>query len=256
MLLLRSILWYAHFVISVITLTPRLILLRKKKNTTPPGAYAENVYNTAYRWSQSQIKWSGSRFHVAGLENVPANGPVLYVANHQSIFDVGVFLAYLPFPKGFIVKAEVLKLPLVRSWIQEMESVFMDRQSIKNSARAILKGIETLKSGHSMVIFPEGHRSRGGPPGEFKAGSFKLALKSKAPIVPVTIEGTYKALEANHFLVKPADITVTVHPPVETADLTREEALQIPEKIKNMILSALPGRSSGQSSGRLPERSV
>ena len=73
---------------------------------------------------------------------------------------------------------------------------------MKQSAQTIIDGIKQLKAGINMVIFPEGTRSKGAPVGEFKAGSFKLATKSKAPIVPVTIDGTYKVMEGNKNKIK------------------------------------------------------
>jgi 1-acyl-sn-glycerol-3-phosphate acyltransferase len=239
-MIFRSVFWYTHLLFSVIGRTPLLWKMRRLKETTPPPIYDQMIHEIAQKWSVDQIRWSGSRFHVIGAENLPEKGPVLYVANHQSIYDVGVFTAYLPFPKGFIAKKEILKLPLIRTWMKEMGCIFLDRASVKNAAHAILEGIALLKGGHSMVVFPEGHRSRGGPPGEFKAGSFKLATKAKVPIVPVTIDGSYKAMEANHFLIRPADIFITIHPKIETAGLSREETLLIPEKVKAVILSALP----------------
>lgn len=104
---------------------------------------------------------------------------------------------------------------------------------------AIVEGIKIIKEGHSLVIFPEGTRSKGGPLGEFKAGSFKLATKSKAPIIPVTMDGTYKLMEAQGGKVKPATVNVYIHPPVETANLTKEEQIELPERVKNIIASKL-----------------
>jgi 1-acyl-sn-glycerol-3-phosphate acyltransferase len=191
------------------------------------------------------VKWSGCTFILSGKENLPSKGPVVYVANHQSIFDIGAFFAYLPFPKGFIAKIETQKIPIMRSWMVEMNCIFMDRQNIKKSAQSIADGVEILKKGHSsMVIFPEGHRSRSDLLGEFKSGSFKLALRSKVPIIPITIDGTYKGLEANNFFVKPVDIKITIHPVIETADLTRDEAIALPKKVKEIIASKLPNHES------------
>jgi 1-acyl-sn-glycerol-3-phosphate acyltransferase len=202
--------------------------------------YQEKITEIVRKWVLVQIKWSGSTFHISGVENIPKKGPVCYVANHQSFFDVGVFLGYMPFPKGFIAKVEILKFPIIAQWMAELKCIFIDRKDIRKSAQAILDGINLLKQGHSMIIFPEGTRSRGKAASPFKGGSFKLPVKAKAPIVPVTINGTFKACEGNNYKIKPADIYVTVHPAIETKDLTPPEASKIPEMVSTMILSPLP----------------
>ena len=90
-----------------------------------------------------------------------------------------------------------------------------------------------------MVIFPEGTRSKGDEMGEFKAGSFKLATKAKVPIIPVTIKGSYKLMEANGNKIKPDMVEIFIHPEIPTADLSKEELSNLPEKVKSIIGSKL-----------------
>ena len=106
----------------------------------------------------------------------------------------------------------------------------------------ILEGIKTLKNGHSLVVFPEGTRSRGDKMGEFKSGSFKLATKSKVPIVPLTIDGTYRVMEANKILIKPSNINFYVHKPIYTDKLSKEEITKLPETVEHIIRSKLPNK--------------
>ena len=201
--------------------------------------YAQIVENTSVKWAKTLIRLSGARIHITGLENIPKDRTVLYVSNHQSDFDIIVCIYGLPGPKGFIAKIEMLKVPLLRTWMRYMRCLFMDRKDIKQSMRIILEGITLLKSGHNMVVFPEGTRSKSDNMLEFKAGSFKLATKSKAPIIPITISGSYKIIEGNNYKIKPADIYVTVHPPVYTDSLTAEDASALPEKVKSIIAESL-----------------
>jgi 1-acyl-sn-glycerol-3-phosphate acyltransferase len=219
---------------------PKLLFLRARKSKFSEEKYDELANGMARKFVLSQIKWSGSKFHITGMENVPQTGPVCYVANHQSFFDVGVFMGYLPYPKGFISKVELLKIPIIAQWMKELKCIFIDRDDIRKSAEAIMKGIELLKTCHSMVIFPEGTRSRGKAPQPLKGGSFKLPIRAKVPIVPVTIEGSYRACEGNNYWIKKADIYITVHPAIETAGLTQPEAQKIPEMVSNIVLSPLP----------------
>ncbi|MEG2842222.1 MAG: lysophospholipid acyltransferase family protein, partial [Ruthenibacterium sp.] len=93
--------------------------------------------------------------------------------------------------------------------------------------------------GKSMIVFPEGTRSKGGPMGEFKSGGFKMACKAKAPIVPVVIDGSYKIMEANGNWMRPAHVNITILPPIATAALTREEQKALPQKVAQMIAEYL-----------------
>ena len=102
------------------------------------------------------------------------------------------------------------------------------------------EAVENVRKGYSLVIFPEGTRSKGGPIKEFKAGSFKLAFKSGVPIVPVTIDGTWKLFEEKKRL-QPAEITLTIHPAIPTAGLSKEELTLIPPKVQEIVARGLKG---------------
>ena len=206
--MLRTINWYAHFAGSLVAM--------------------------------KHVKRSGANVTVHGLENIPDDRAVLFVSNHQSNFDIALFMSYINKPKGYISKAEMNKVPLIRTWMKYIHCVFMDRSNIKQSAKAIVQGVQNLRAGHSMVIFPEGTRSKGDKMLEFKAGSFKLATKAKVPIVPVTISGTYKLMEANNNMIKPANVELYIHPMIETANLTKDEEKELHTKVQKIIESKLP----------------
>lgn len=191
--------------------------------------------------SQKLIKLSDSTVNVHGLENIP-KGPVLFVSNHQSNMDIAIICGFIDKPKGFIAKKELKKLPLINKWITLAGSIYLDRENPRKSMEGILEGIKTLKNGHSLVVFPEGTRSRGDKMGEFKSGSFKLATKSKVPIVPLTIDGTYRVMEANKILIKPSNINFYVHKPIYTDKLSKEEITKLPETVEHIIRSKLPNK--------------
>lgn len=191
--------------------------------------------------SQKLIKLSDSTVNVHGLKNIP-EGPVLFVSNHQSNMDIAIICGFIDKPKGFIAKKELKKLPLINKWITLAGSIYLDRENPRKSMEGILEGIKTLKNGHSLVVFPEGTRSRGDKMGEFKSGSFKLATKSKVPIVPLTIDGTYRVMEANKILIKPSNINFYVHKPIYTDKLSKEEIAKLPETVEHIIRSKLPNK--------------
>lgn len=192
-------------------------------------------------WANYMIELMGNKkstVTVFGKENIPQDSAVVFIANHQGYLDIPVLLGYSNKQMGFIAKAEILKVPILSGWMKLMQCVFLKRNSPKQSIEAMAKGVETVKQGYSLVIFPEGHRSKGGSVQKFKPGSFKLAFRSEAPIVPVTIDGTWHLFEEKG---KPnaGDIKVTFHPAIPTKGLTREEQNEIPSKVQKIVESAL-----------------
>jgi 1-acyl-sn-glycerol-3-phosphate acyltransferase len=122
--------------------------------------------------------------------------------------------------------------------MKAMHCVFMDRSNIKQSVESINKGIDNLRQGYSVIIFPEGTRSRGPEMGEFKSGSFKLATRTGIPIVPVAIKNTYRIWEEKK-RIRPAMVEMIISEPVETDYLSKEELKELPSKIKNIIMEKL-----------------
>ncbi len=236
----RTIKWYVKLVLSLIAHNKHIKtadnLLKQNKN----DEYETFVTEKVKQWADGRMKDSGANVNVYGLENLPKNETILFIANHQSNFDILLLLSKLPVPKGFVAKVELSKLPFINKWMEKIHCLFMDRNDIKQSAEIIIQGIKQLKNGINMVVFPEGTRSKTGKVGEFKAGSFKLATKSKALIVPLTIDGTRNIMEANNYKIKPANVNLYIHPPIDVSTLTKEEIAELPEKVKSIITSKLP----------------
>lgn len=238
--MLRTIIWFGHFAISLLT---KIGPMYKVNSLEKQGRIEEKetyIHKVTSKWAMSQLKYSGATVSVYGKENIPNNIPVVFISNHQGNFDIPLLMSYINKPKGFIAKIETLKIPLVRTWMRYIHCVFMDRSNLRKSASAIIEGVKIIKEGHSLVIFPEGTRSKGGPLGEFKSGSFKLATKSNAPIVPITINGSYKLMEANNNRIKAANVELFIHPPIETKNLSKEEQEKLPDMVKEIIASKLP----------------
>ena len=195
----------------------------------------EYIHKVTSIWAKFVIKTAGAKVNIIGLENLPKDQTVLFVSNHQSNFDIPLLLSTIDIPKGFIAKKELENWPIISTWMKYINCIFMDRDNLRKSAQSIVEGINLLKSGYSMVIFPEGTRSKGKPVDEFKGGSFKLATKSKCLIVPLTINGTYKLLEANHNMIKGANIELIIHPPIDITKLDKEELETLPETVHSII---------------------
>lgn len=235
--MIRTIFFYFCFAISLLI---SLIFRIKIKILTIKGDIkrrTEYIHKVSYTWSRFVMKVAGAKVNIIGLENIPKGQTVLFVSNHQSNFDIPLLLSCIDIPKGFIAKKELSTWPLISTWMKSLNCIFMDRDNLRKSAESIVEGINLLKSGYSMIIFPEGTRSKGKPVDEFKGGSFKLATKSKCPIVPITINGTYKLLEANNNKIKSADIELVIHPLIDVNKLSKEELEKLPEAVHSIISS-------------------
>ncbi|RNA67054.1 lysophospholipid acyltransferase family protein [Alteribacter keqinensis] len=212
--MIRTIVWFTYFWLYLPTTIPALRKVKKLRKNGNDEQADQIVKQQSNKWAKRLVKLTGARVKIEGIERIPKDEPVLIVSNHQGNFDIPIILGYLDLKIGFISKVEVKKLPIIASWMEEMNCVFMDRKNRRQSVKAILQGAKQLKDGHNLVVFPEGTRSKGGPVSQFKQGSFKLATKSGAAILPVTINGSFKIMEANNNLMKPADVKVTIGEPV------------------------------------------
>ena len=189
-------------------------------------------------WGKAVLWGIGASATITGLEHVPNEERVCFVANHQGDLDIVLMLAYLPRPVGFIAKSEAMWFPFINIWIAALGSAFIHRGNPRRGMRAIDRGVKSIERGNAIVIYPEGTRSRGPAMLPFHKGSFKLATRSNATIVPVTIDGSYRVWEA-HNRIEPADIRITIHPPVRTDSLDAEGKKQISDKVFLVIQSAL-----------------
>lgn len=199
----------------------------------------ENICYAINTWGDKLTKSIGIDIKRYGTENLPDKGPVVFMANHQGYADILALCAAIDTVQfGFIAKKDLAKIPLYGKWMDRIRSVMMDRDNPKESLKAITKGISYLKKGYSLVIFPEGTRSKGGPMIDFKQGSMKLATKAKAPIIPISIDGSYKIYEERG-IISPGVIKVKFHTPIKTADMSKEDEKHLNDKVHNIISNGL-----------------
>lgn len=172
------------------------------------------------------LKMAGVEVTVKGYEKIPKNRPVLYVGNHRSYFDILVGYTTVPGRVGFIAKKEMEKIPLLSGWMINVNCLFLDRKNIKEGLKTILAGVEKIKRGVSVWIFPEGTRNRNSDPKEllpFKEGSLKIAEKSGCPVVPVAITGTADIFEKHIPYIIPGKVTIEFGDPIFLKELPPEE---------------------------------
>ena len=182
---------------------------------------------------------SGVTTTVKGLENLPKDGEaVLFVGNHHGFFDTIISYTYMKPRTGFVAKKEIEKVPLLNIWMKYLYCLFLDRKNMKEGLKTILTGIDYLKAGTSIVIFPEGTRNKsidGVLP--FHAGSFKLAEKSGCLIVPVVQNNTSAIFEDHAPFLKKAHTIIEFCEPLDMSLMSAEDKKNVPEYVHGLILT-------------------
>ena len=174
---------------------------------------------------------------------------VLYVGNHRSYFDILVGYVTVPGLTGFVAKKEMLKIPLLRDWMHRVNCLFLDRVNIKEGLKTILEGIEKVKSGISIWIFPEGTRNENKDMTEllpFHEGSLKIAQKSGCPVIPVAITGTARIFEDHLPFIKPSHVVIRYGEPIDIKELPPEARKFPGAYTRDVISGMLKDMSEGQ----------
>lgn len=179
---------------------------------------------------------SGTKVITLGEENVPKDAAVLYVGNHRSFFDIILTYPRVPRLTGYVAKKEMRKVPLLATWMRYLHCLFLDRDNIKEGMKTILTAIEKVKSGISICIFPEGTRNKTADSFlPFHEGSFKIAEKAGAPIIPMTIVNSAAVLEDHFPRIKRATVVIEYGNPVYIDELSKEERRSIGTRVKEII---------------------
>lgn len=189
------------------------------------------------KWAFRVCLWiTGVTVTVIGEENVPTDTAVLYVGNHRSYFDILLTYIRVPRPTGYIAKKEMLRYPLLVNWMKNLHCLFLDRKDIKQGMKTILEGIEKVKSGVSICIFPEGTRNKVNDTFlPFHEGSFKIAEKSGCPVIPISINNSAAIFEDHLPKMKKAHVIIEYGKPVYIKELPKEERKFVGAYVQNVI---------------------
>ena len=169
---------------------------------------------------------SGVKVEVYGEEHVPKDEAVLYIGNHRSYFDIVITYARCPRLTGFVAKDSMLKIPFLRVWMKRLHCLFLNRKDIKDGMKMILTGIDQIKNGISMCIFPEGTRGTTEIETEmipFKEGSMKMSEKTGCAIIPIAMVHTADIFEKHIPFVKKTRVILTYGEPIYPKDLDKEQ---------------------------------
>lgn len=197
------------------------------------------TYYPGLIWARVICLLSLVRVEIKGQENYRSNDSYIFLCNHQSIYDVFVIYGWLNSRFKWIMKQELRKIPFVGAACEAAGHIFIDREHPMKSNKSMVEAEQKLKHGASIVMFPEGHRTRTGKLQKFKRGAFFIACDLHLPIVPITIKGAYEVMSPNSFLIHPGKIEVTIHKPIDTTELSHENLQNFSNEVWNTINSAL-----------------
>jgi 1-acyl-sn-glycerol-3-phosphate acyltransferase len=177
-------------------------------------------HRCAQAWSWLILKTTGVRVAVTGLDKLDPGRSYVFAANHQSIYDIPIVFASLPYQLRIVAKDSLGRIPFLGWHLRRTGHLLVDRS--KPGAAVVKKMTRLVGEQRSLIVFPEGTRSVDGTVARFKGGSFMLALEAGVPIVPVSIAASRHVMRKGRLMVCPGEVTVTVHSPIETAAVTRD----------------------------------
>ena len=190
-------------------------------------------------WGKIQLRITGTRVRIRGLENIDPQRSFILVSNHQSTFDIFAFLGYLPIQFRWTAKAELFRIPFMGWAMSRIGYIPIERSSPKKAYRSMLRAAEVVRKGVSVIIFPEGTRSPDGNLQPFKKGVFLIALKSQAPILPITIQGASRIMRKGDWRIYPGQVQIQIDPPIETAGTPGEKEEQLSQRVRSILVKNL-----------------
>ena len=190
-------------------------------------------HRCARAWARLILRTTGVRVHVTGLDHLEPSRSYVFASNHQSIYDIPILFASLPWQLRIVAKDSLGRVPFLGWHLRRTGHLLVDRT---NPGPGIVEKMKRLVSErHSLIVFPEGTRSVDGAVGRFKKGTFIVAVEAQLPVVPVSIARSRHVMKKGRLMVCPADVTLTVHPPIATAGKTKQDARAVADQVRDAV---------------------
>jgi 1-acyl-sn-glycerol-3-phosphate acyltransferase len=200
------------------------------------------------RWWSGWILWfSGVRLKVEKRAQLQPDQPYVFMANHASSIDIWAAFRAVPFRMRMIAKKQLARIPLLGWVMWAGRFIFIDRQSATAARRSIQDAGNRIRGGCSVLIFPEGTRTRDGQLGEFKKGGFHLAMEAGVPIVPIALVGTRALMPRGSLRVKSGPIKAIIGAPIPTQGLTAQDRPALIQQVQSSIAAMLAEASQGDN---------
>lgn len=193
------------------------------------------IHIYARLWGRVALVANRVKVSVYGLHYLNNEGPYVFMSNHQGSYDIFAILGYIPIQFKWLAKKELFSIPFFGWTMASAGYLSIDREGTRQTVIALNEAVKKIKDGISVFIFPEGSRSIDGNLQPFKKGGFSLAIKSKVPIVPITIKGSREIMPRGSLAIKPGKIEIQIEKPIETKGFTLKDRLKLMEIVRNEI---------------------
>jgi 1-acyl-sn-glycerol-3-phosphate acyltransferase len=201
-------------------------------------AGGDTTHKVGRIWAKCILVLSNIRVTVKGFSNLKPGRSYIYMANHMSNFDIPVLQAYLPVQFRWLAKAELYKIPIFGYAMKRAGYISIDRSDRKSAIESLNRAAKIIRDGVSVVIFPEGTRSRTNHVQPFKKGGFFLAVDSGVPIIPIIIHGAGRIMPKKQMLIKPGNVILEIEKPINSSDYTRKTKDDLMKKVRDVILDS------------------
>ena len=195
--------------------------------------------NLAHRcitqWARTSLALAGLQVHIEGQERLNSQSTYIFMPNHASFLDTLLAFAYIPCDFRDVIKEEVFSIPLLGLVLRRSGQIPMDRNNPWKALRSLREAADLLKEGVSVLVFPEGTRTPNGEIQEFKTALFILPIRSRIPVVPVLIEGTFQALKRGSILVNPVPLKLTFYDPIPADSFEVRDREIYAEKVREVL---------------------
>jgi 1-acyl-sn-glycerol-3-phosphate acyltransferase len=188
----------------------------------------------ARMWSRLILVTSGVRVVARGLERLEPGRTYVFVANHQSICDIPILFWSLPYQLRIIAKESLGHIPFMGWHLRRTGHMLVDRKR-PEPTRIIHWASRLTSSGLSLIVFPEGTRSRDGRVARFKGGSFYVALEAGLPVVPLSVVGSRHVMLKGRLTMYPGEVGLIVHEPIDTRGMAGADAKEFGERVRRII---------------------
>jgi len=202
----------------------------------------DKIHHIAKIWAKMLLMLSSTRVKVIGAENVRVDKPHIFMANHQSDFDIFIVLAHLPGQFRWIAKKELFKIPVFGKAMRNAGYIEIDRDNREKAIKSLDIAARRIREGKSVMTFPEGTRSKDGTVKPFKQGMFHLAIKAGVPIIPITIIGAGGIMPKRSLRINPGKVTLIIDKPIDVTGYTVENRAQLIERVRDIIVNNINQR--------------
>ncbi len=223
------------FVFAIIAIATAFILRKE-----------DPVHKVAALWAKLILFASRTRVTVNGFSHIDSSKSYIYMCNHQSNFDIPVLLAHLPVQFRWLAKAELFKIPIFSRGMRSAGYISIDRFNQESAFESISEAARRIKAGVSVMIFPEGTRSRDGTIKPFKKGGFVLAVDAGVPIIPIVLQGTYSLMPKGKLRIYSGHVCMDILKPIDTSGYTRETKDDLMKQVRTVICDAFDQRSENE----------